>query len=203
MSIAALATIGVAGPLLFAGAVLLQDFLQFDYLVANGDDPRTTSPVSVNALGPYGWIQELAFAVWGASLLEMAAAAHRGIRGVSRPVVGPAFIALWGIAALLGMFPIERQPHSLSGYLHGISFITLSFGAIPMFLFMWRRLRVSPGWESFGRYSLVMGVATIPLEILSVAAQDAVPFSWFYLWVASLLIWCVLLGLRLRSANPA
>ena len=197
MSIRTLTAAAIAGPLLFAAAVLLQDILQYDYLVANGDDPWTTSPVSVNALGPYGWIQILNFGVLGLSVLALAVAAHRGINGASRSVVGPAFIGLWGIALLMAMFPIEREVRSFNGYMHGISFVLVSFALIPMYLFMWRRLRRSPGWEAFGRYSLVMGLLTFPLEFASIPLQKIVPFPWFYLWLGAQLLWCVLLGLRL------
>lgn len=95
------------------------------------------------------------------------------------------------------MAPIEREPHSFSGYMHGFAFVVVSFVLIPMYLLMWRRLRRSPGWEAFGLYSLIMGVLTLPLEIASVALQEIVPFSWFYLWVAAHLLWCVLLAVRL------
>ena len=202
MSVRTLAAIAITGPIIFAALVLFQDVLQYGYLVANGDDPWTTGPVSVNALGPYGWIQVLNFGVMGLSVLALAVAAHRGIHGPSRSVLGPAFIGLWGIAWLLGMFPIERQPYSFSGYMHGVSFAVITLGAIPMYLFMWRRLRQSPGWEGFGRYTLAMGVLTFPLEAASLGLQQVVAFSWFYLWVAALLAWCVLLGLRLwRVSN--
>jgi len=203
VSFRTLATIGMAGPIVFAAAVLVQDVIQYDYLVANGDDPWTTSPVSINALGPYGWIQVLNFAVMGVSVLALAMAAHRGIRGASRSVLGPAFIALWGIEWLIGMFPIEREVHSFSGYMHGIAFVALSFTLVPMYLLMWRRLRRSPGWELFGRYSVVMGLLTVPAEVGSIALQEVVPFSWFYVWLAAQLMWCVLLGLRLRNVNDA
>jgi len=197
-----LTAIAIAGPLLFAAAVLVQDVIQYGYLVANGDDPWTTSPVSVNALGPHGWIQILNFGVLGLSVLALAVAAHRGIRGTSRSMVGPAFIGLWGLAFLLSMFPIERQPQSFSGQAHAIAFVLVSLVLIPMYVFMWRRLRSSPGWEPFGRYSLAMGVLTLPLEIGSIALHQIVQFSWFYLWLGAQLLWCVLLGLRLWQTAP-
>ncbi len=205
MTIRNLAAVAIAGPLLFAAAILLQDILQYDYLVANGDNPWTTSPVSVNALGPYGWIQVSNFGVLGLSVLALAMAAHRGIHGASRSVVGPAVIGVWGLAFLMSMFPIERgQPQSFSGYVHAIAFVLVSFALVPMYLFMWRRLRRSPGWEAFGRYSLSMGLLTVPLEIGSIALQATVPFSWFYLWLGAQLLWCVLLGLRLwQTASSA
>lgn len=144
------------------------------------------------------------FGVLGSSVIALAVAAHRGIRGDSRSIVGPAFMALWGVAFLLAMFPIERQPHSFSGYVHGIAFVVMSLTLIPMYLFMRRRLRRSPGWEGFARYTLVMGVLTFPLQIASVALQEIVPFSWIYLWLGAQLAWCVLLGSRLlRSAEAS
>lgn len=204
MSTRTLAAIAIAGPVIFALAVLVQDVIQYDYLVANGDDPWTTSPVSVNALGPYGWVQTLNFGVMGLSLLALAVAAHRGIRGPSRSAIGPVFIGLWALAFLLSMFPIERVPQTFSGQAHAVAFLFASLLPIPMYLLMWRRMRQSPGWEAFGRYSLAMGVLTLPLEVGSIAMQQVVAFSWFYLWLGAHLVWCVLLGLRLwHAALPA
>lgn len=202
MSIRTLAGIGVAGPLLFAVVVLVLDVVQYDYLVASGDHPWTTSPVSVNALGPHGWLQIVNFGVLGLSVIALSVAAHRGIRGESRSIVGPAFLALWGVAFLVSMFPIERQPQSFSGYAHGIAFIVMSLTLIPMYLFMWRRLRQSPGWESSARYTLIMGVLTFPVQIASVALQVIIPFTWIYLWLGAQLVWCMLLGARLWAADP-
>ena len=197
MHVRPLSVAAIAGPLVFAAAVLLQDVIQFDFLVANGDDPWTTSPVSVNALGPYGWIQILNFGVLGLSVLALALAAHRGIRGPIRSPVGPAFIGLWGLAFLLSMFPIERVPESFSGHAHAIAFVLVSLVPIPMYAFTWRRMRHAPGWAAFGRYTLAMGLLTLPLEAGAIALQEAVPFSWFYLWLGAQLLWCVLLGIRL------
>ena len=187
----------------FALAIVVQDVIQYDYLVASGDHPWTRSPVSVNALGPYGWIQILNFGVLGLSVLALAVAAHRGIRGPSRSVIGPALIGLWGFGFLVSMFPIEREMRSFSGLAHGIAFVGVSLMLVPMYVFMWRRLRRSPRWESFARYTLAMGVLTLPLEIGSFALQEIVPFSWFYLWLGANLVWCVLLGLRLLAADDS
>jgi hypothetical protein len=203
MNVRGLAAIAIAGPIIFAAAVVFQDIVQYDYLIAHGDDPRTTSPISINRLGPYGWIQEANFAVIGISVLALAVAAHRGIRGAGRSGLGPAFIAIWGVAWLLGMFPIERHVHTFSGYMHGVAFLLLSVGAVPMFLFMWRRLRTSPGWDGFARYTLGMGLLTAPLWAASLAFQKVVPLSWFYVWVTAVLLWCVLLGVRIWRAAPA
>lgn len=202
MSTRTLAALGVAGPLLFAVVVLFLDVVQYDYLVANGDDPWTTSPVSVNALGPNGWLQIVNFGVLGLSVIALSVAAHRGIRGESRSIVGPAFMALWGVAFLFSMFPIERQPQSFSGYAHGIAFAAVSLTLIPMYVFMWRRLRRSPGWEGFARYTVVMGALALPLEIASFALQAIIPFSWFYLWLGAQLVWCTLLAARLWAVDP-
>ena len=201
VSIRTLAGLGVAGPLLFAAVVLILDIVQYDYLVASGDHPWTTSPVSVNALGPYGWIQIVNFGVLGLSVIALAVAAHRGIRGGSRSIVGPAFMALWGVAFLVSMFPIERVPESFSGIAHAIAFVVMSLVLIPMYVFMWRRLRQSPGWDLFARYTLAMAVITFPLEIASIALQEVVPFSWFYVWLGAQLVWCMLLGVRLSAAD--
>jgi hypothetical protein len=61
--------------------------------------------------------------------------------------------------------------------MHGIAFVALSFTLVPMYLFMWRHLRRSPGWESFGRYSLVMGLLTVPAEVGSIRPDSTLePF---------------------------
>jgi hypothetical protein len=195
-----LATVAVVGPILFCSTVLFQDVLQYDYLVSHGDSPWTTSPVSINALGPYGWMQIVNFGVLGIAVLALAMALRRGLRGSNNSLLGPALIAVWGVEWLLGMFPIERHTHSFSGYMHGISYVTLSLTAVPMYVFMWRHLRRSPSWRNFAVYTLAMGICTLPLEFGSIALRSLIPFSWFYLWLATQLLWCVLLGLRLARA---
>jgi Protein of unknown function (DUF998) len=195
-----LAGIAIAGPILFAAAVLFQDVVQYDYLVAHGNDPRTTSPVSINELGPYGWIQELNFAAIGLAVIALAVAAHHGIHGPGRSVLGPALIGLWGVEWLLGMSPIERHIHSPSGFIHALSFVSLSVTPVPMYFLMWRRIRGSLGWERMARYTLVMAVLTIPLWVATLTLPKLVPFSWFYVWIAAVLLWPVLVGLRLRRA---
>ena len=202
MNTRTLGTVAVVGPIVFGSAVLFQDVLQYDYLVAHGDSPWTTSPVSINALGPHGWIQIVNFGVLGIAVLALAMAARRVTGGFNDSLLGPALIAAWGVGWLLGMFPIERHTHSFSGYMHGISYVTVSLAAVPMYVFMWRHLRRSPSWRSFAVYTLAMGMFTLPLEFGSIALRSLIPFSWFYLWLATQLLWCALLGLRLARAAP-
>src|SRR5512138_1156695 len=60
---------GILGPIIFGGVIALLDVLQFDFLVATGNSPLTDNPISVNALGPYGWLQTINFLVFGLLVL--------------------------------------------------------------------------------------------------------------------------------------
>ncbi len=104
------------------------------------EDPAGAWPSGL-ALGPHGWAQSLAFAVSGLLLVIFAAGLHRGMAGSSK--VGPALLALSGVAMALLIFetdPMLRTgPRTLHGWIHDLAFVLFVVSLVPSFCFLWRR----------------------------------------------------------------
>ena len=85
LSIRWLALAGMIGPVLFALVVALLDIVQYKFLALNGFDPLTQSPVIVNALGPYGWIQCVNFTIFGLLEIAFAIGLYQSVKGRRAP----------------------------------------------------------------------------------------------------------------------
>jgi len=174
---------GIVGPIMFGGIVALLDVLQYDFLVATGNSPLTDNPISVNALGPYGWLQTINFFVFGLLVLFFTVGLHRNISGGQGSKIGPAMLGIFGVAMLCSAGTIEdaqfSDPTTLHAWLHVIGFILFLAGLTPSYFFMWRRLRKDARWAGYDWYTLATGVLVVllifsdPLKALDSAQHAA------------------------------
>src|SRR4051794_18695959 len=88
--IAALATAGIAGPIMFALVALVQSLLRPEHSLL-------WHPISALAAGPSGWVQDANFLVFGSLMIAYAIGLHLGVRPSRSGVVGFAFLVLSGI----------------------------------------------------------------------------------------------------------
>jgi hypothetical protein len=174
---------GILGPVLFALGIGLGDILNYRYLVATGNDPLTQSPVSVNACGPYGWIQIVTFIVFGLCLLVFAVGLHRGVRRGKGAWLGIGLLMSVGVAMVLSGSPMDCNADgnttTLHGQIHEFAFWQFFFSKLLMYFFMAWRFRQDPRWRGYDWYSLATGLLVLPLFI-SFGALPPI-FSWFYL----------------------
>ncbi len=188
----------MVGPALFALDVLALTVVQYDFMLGIGwrplQDPAGAWPSGL-ALGPHGWAQSLAFAISGLLLAIIAAGLHRGMAGSSK--VGPALLALSGVAMALLIFetdPMLRTgPRTLHGWVHDLAFILFVVSLVPSFCFLWRRMGEDPLWKSYGRYTVVTGLLATPLFLL--------PGPTYYLSLALILAWLEILAIRLWAVS--
>src|SRR5215218_7240306 len=90
-----LAWAGIIGPALFTAAFLAQEaFRRTEY------DP-VAEPISALEAGPYGWVQQINFVVFGLWTIGFAVGLHRGVRPTRAGIVGPALLLVSGIGTLL------------------------------------------------------------------------------------------------------
>lgn len=207
-----MAGLAVAGPAAFAALVVLVDVLQYDWLVSVGHSPWRASPVSVNTWGPYGWLQVLAFLVAGASVLALAAAMHRTTRGPGRRLLSLVPLGLMGVSFLTSTAPCDcgdglSGADPLSGVVHATSFYVLMLSLLVAPFAAWRRLRRVPGWQRQATWSLVTGLAAVPLlpAAAVLSSGDAVHAPVFYLFLVVVpLQWLTVLARRVVDAtrNP-
>ena len=189
---------GTLGPILFAGGLVTLTTLQYDSLLGLGWEPlREPSGAwpSGLSLGPYGWMQDLNFALSGMLLAIFAVGLHRGIRGGSK--TGPALLFVAGLAMALLAFetdPIEGiGPRTLHGWVHDASFVLFVLALTSALFLLWRRMREDRPWRGHARYTLVTAILAMTLLFLPGVA--------YYLFLVVVLVWLEATTIKLRSVT--
>ena len=194
MRTAALA--GVLGPPLFAAVLAALTAFQYDFMLGIGwrsfGDPSGAWPSGL-ALGPYGWLMDLGFAVSGILLMVFALGLHRGLPRGSK--AGPALLFLSGAAMALLAFetdPIRRTgPRSWHGFIHDAAFVV--FAALLLApIALWRRMRGDPAWRRHARLTFATAVVCASCLVLPGVA--------YYLFLATTLAWIDATALKLRAS---
>jgi hypothetical membrane protein len=205
--IAALATAGIAGPIIFAVGALVHSLLRPDHSLV-------THPVSALAAGPSGWLQNANFLLFGVLMLAYAIGLHLGVRPTKWGVVGVTFLVLSGVGLLWGgVFPATDATGAFDGdrLLHIPGFIMTFLGGGIGLIVMSRRMARDSRWASLATYALVTGIAMLVLILVGgglVRPPGAPLHAWFGLfqWVLQA-VWLpctIVLALRLlRVARAA
>jgi hypothetical protein len=199
-----LALAGIIGPIWFALLIALADLLQYPFLVRYGFDPLTQSPISENALGPYGWLQDANFVGFGLLEILFAVGVYQSVKGGRlAKLTSVGFVFLIGVAMLLSGFPTDNfnagkvgQPvvQTWHGTLHNAAFYLFAFSQVLAYLTMAARFRKDPRWRGYAWYSLVIGVVAFP--VFAIPVPDTFPS--FYVWLAVFpLAWLELVAIRL------
>ena len=195
MRTAALA--GVLGPPLFAAVLAALTAFQYDFMLGIGwrsfGDPSGAWPSGL-ALGPYGWLMDLGFAVSGILLMVFAFGLHRGLPRGSK--AGPALLFLSGATMALLAFetdPIRRTgPRSWHGFIHDAAFVVFAAALLLALLALWRRMRGDPAWRRHA--CLTFATAAVCASCL------VLPSVAYYLFLVAALAWIEATALRLRAS---
>jgi hypothetical membrane protein len=198
--IAALATAGIAGPIIFAVVALVHSLLRPDHSLV-------THPVSALAAGPSGWLQNANFLLFGVLMIAYAIGLHLGVRPTKWGVVGVTFLVLSGVGLMWGgVFPATDATGAFDGdrLLHVPGFIMTFLGGGIGLIVMSRRMARDSRWKSLATYALVTGIAMLVLILVGgglVRPPGAPLHAWFGLfqWVL-LAVWLpstIVLALRL------
>jgi hypothetical membrane protein len=205
--IAALATAGIAGPIIFAVVALVHSLLRPDHSLV-------MHPVSALAAGPSGWLQNANFLLFGVLMIAYAIGLHLGVRPTKWGVVGVTFLVLSGVGLMWGgVFPATDATGAFDGdrLLHVPGFIITFLGGGIGLIVMSRRMARDSRWKSLATYALVTGMAMLVLILVGgglVRPPGAPLHAWFGLfqWVL-LAVWLpctIVLALRLlRVARAA
>lgn len=192
--IRAAAISGMVGPVLFSAVLAALSAVQYDFMLGIGwrplRDPAGAWPSGL-ALGPYGWAQDVNFALCGTLLAVFAAGLHRGTRGGSN--AGTVLLFVSGTAMALMAFetdPIRRTtPRTLHGWVHDAAFVVFVLALLGALFSLWLGMRKDPLWRGHARYTLVTAVSATLLIFLPGAA--------FYLFLALVLVWLEITAARL------
>jgi hypothetical membrane protein len=204
--IAALATAGIAGPLIFAVVALVHSLLRPDHSLLS-------HPVSALAAGPSGWLQNVNFLLFGLLMSAYAIGLHLGIRPTRWGLVGVMFLVLSGVGLMWGgVFPATDATGAFDGdrLLHIPGFVMTFLGGGIGLVLMSRRMARDPRWRGLATYALATGVAMLVLIVAGgglVRPPGAPLHAWFGLfqWVL-LAVWLpctMVLALRLLGLARA
>jgi hypothetical protein len=197
-----LALAGIIAPILFTLIIALLDVIQYRWLISVGENPFITSPMSVNSLGPSGWLMMTDFGAFGLLVIAFAFGLHRVVKARKWAWLGIGLLIALGSAFVLCVSPCDCElygyypPVTLHGTIHNLGYALFVLVQTPLYLFLWRRFRKDPLWQGYAWYTLGVGVLALPVFI--VCATIAPAFSWWYTWVLVFpLTWIEMVALRL------
>lgn len=195
---------GVAGPVLFASAVILCAALRPDYshttqFISELGESGGPHASLMNFLGfiPSG----LLLAAFGASLASLR---PRTVLSLA----AAALIAVFGLGiAGAGVYSCDmgcsREGISSEAALHrGVSITAFIAGVLGTGAWAYRFRRLA-GWRSLWRYSAATSAAALALLLLLDASVESRAFTgvWQRLFLATLYLWCAVIGLRVWSVE--
>lgn len=144
--------------------------------------------------GMHGWLQRGNFIVVGLLMVALAYSLHRGIAKGPGWLIGPALIAIAGLAlASEGLFP--------SGTIHYRAFKVFSYGLIAAFAILALRLRADPRWRALAPYSVLAAILALVLWIAYARGNLGVSLmEWIglvqRLYLAVIFVWLEVLAVR-------
>jgi hypothetical protein len=129
-----------------------------------GEYHPVAEPVSALEAGPYGWVQQVNFAVFGILTLVFAAGLHHGIQRTLMGVAGPGLLGLSGIGLLLAaLLPLKEDAAGVTydpgG--HVVAGITFFLSSSIGLAVLSRRLARDTRWRGLSRYALLSGVLAL------------------------------------------
>jgi hypothetical membrane protein len=149
---------GMVGPVLFTAAFLVQEAFR------RGEYDPVAEPVSALEAGPYGWIQQINFVVFGLLTIAFAVGLHRGLRATRAGIAGPALLLVSGIGLLLAAaFPVSEDAAGviLRPVGHIIAGSTFFLSSALGLIVVSRRLARDPRWRNIATYTLVAGIVAL------------------------------------------
>jgi hypothetical membrane protein len=177
-AVAALATAGIVGPILFAVVFVVQGLFRL------GEYSPTAEPVSALEAGPNGWVQQANFVLFGVLTIAYAVGLHLGVRPSRAGIAGPAVIVLSGVGLVLAAtFPLREDAAGLTydpggHYLVGlVFFLSIGVGLVALS----PRLARDPKWRALTGYTLLTGVALLVMFLafgVLVVPDDAPLHRW-------------------------
>ncbi|HEY9351050.1 MAG TPA: DUF998 domain-containing protein [Acidothermales bacterium] len=169
---------GIVGPILFVVAFLAQELAR-----RNEYDPFAET-VSALEAGPYGWVQQVNFVVFGVLTIVFAIGLHLGIQRSRAGVVGPALLVASGVGSLISaIFPLREDAAGMTydpgG--HMVGGMTFFLGSGVGLIVLSRRLRHDERWRGLAGYTLGAGLAIVaasPVMTVLVIPDDAPLHDW-------------------------
>lgn len=210
LTVRQLASVAISGALVFPLLLVVVAAIQWDFLHERGwrvfDHGDVTWP-SGTALGPHGYLQVANFVVLGLAVLALAVALARSMQ--SRRKAGAWLVGLMGLTLLLSAIRIDHRtafegqgssPETWNGVVHGVAFFLLILATLASMITLGLQFRRDPRWAELAWFSFGAAI-TLPVALLGVSAINGA--IGFYLFLATVLAWIIVLGLRASRVASA
>jgi hypothetical protein len=190
---------GIAGPILLGSVITMLTIVERNFMTSIGWMLR--APLdwpSGLALGPYGWIMTLTFAVSGIFIVVFAAGFRLSLPSGLLPTISTWLFVLAGLGMIGLISPtdktMDRPLRTWHGILHDSSFVVIGITLMPAMLLLGFVFLKDERWKDLAVYTWI----TVAL---------AVPTFWmkgfaFYFFLLAILIWCEVMAFRLLSIVP-
>ena len=190
---------GIVGPLLLGSAITILTAAERGFMTSIGW--RLRAPLdwpSGLALGPYGWIMTLTFAISGVLIVIFAL----GLR-LSLPPGRLTTISVWllilGGAGMVGLISptdktIRTTPRTWHGILHDSSFALIGLTLMPAMILLGIIFWKAERWKNLALYTWLTAALAVPTFWMKGFA--------FYIFLLAILIWCEAMAFRLLSTIP-
>jgi hypothetical protein len=196
LSIKAAAIAGMVAPLLFGGALVVLTTLQYQFMLSLGWNPFSAPTFdwpSGLALGPYGLWMTAIFVTVGVLVACFALGLRRSFSEIAAGKAASTLTFIAGIAMACLAFPtdptIRQTPATLPGHLHDLAFVALGLAVFPSILLFGYAFRLRPQWRSLTNWTWLYAAFVLPAFTLKGV--------FFCLFLASTLVWCEWVALRL------
>lgn len=152
------------------------------------------------ALGHYGAVQVVNFAVAGLLLVVCARGLRGEVRGISGRI-GTGVLTLLGLALVCSAFPTDhaaargKNPDTWHGWMHTGAFVGVALSALLAPAILALALRRDPRWRPLA----LVSACVPPLLVAFFFAQKALHDVAFTLFLVAVFGWVALLSARLRK----
>jgi hypothetical protein len=190
---------GIIGPILLGSVITILTIVKRDYMTSIGWKLRVPLDwPSGLALGPYGWIMTLTFAVSGLLIIIFAVGLRFSLPPGRLTMISIWLLALSGVGMMGLISPTDKTirttPKTWHGILHDSSFVVIGLTLMPAMILLGFVFRKDERWKNLAVYTWI----TVAL---------AIPTFWtkgfaFYFFLLAILIWCEVMAFRLLRITP-
>ena len=163
-----LAAAGIFAPVVFTVGFVVQGFLRTDLRLGYNPIAQEVSDLTA---GPFGWVQQVNFIVFGLLIIAFAAGLSRGVRAAASWMVGPALVGWNGIELMIaGFFP---RSENAAGHIYdplgvhmmnGMIFF-LNIGIVLVVLSL--RFARDERWRDLALFTRVSGITLFVMSVLN------------------------------------
>jgi hypothetical protein len=190
---------GIIGPFLLGSVITILTVAERDFMTSIGWKLR--APLdwpSGLALGPYGWIMILTFAISGILIMVFALGLRFSLPAGRLTTISIWLLVLAGVGMIGLISPtdktMDRPLRTWHGILHDSSFTVIGLTLMPAMILLGFVFLKDVRWRNLALYTWITVALAIPTFWMKGLA--------FYVFLLAILVWCEVIAFRLKSTFP-